>query len=332
MKANAAVAVEARRVEFLEVDVPDPSDEDIVINTERSWISNGTEGSFIRGERIAGDTPRSKSDPLPFPHVPGYQKTGIVTWCGAKVEGFSPGDRVFATVSKVEGMFYSSGGHISPAVTHYSQVWRLPDSVSMNEASGLVLTQVGYNVGIRPPVKSGETVIVIGDGMVGHWAAQTFQSRGARVVIIGKHDERLALFDRNEGDLVVNLSREKDFVRSGILSNGSVVAVADTVGSIETMESLYPLLRREAHLISAGFYGENGKIDIQKMRDRELTLQAPSGWTGARMRSTLDLLRRKLLKTEHLITHRYPAERATEAFDLVLSRSEPVLGVVLEWT
>lgn len=332
MKANAAVAVAAGRVEFLEVDVPDPSDEDVVIKTERSWISNGTEGSFVRGERIAGDTLRSANDPMPFPHVPGYQKTGRVVWSGSKAVGFSPGDRVFATVSKVNGMFYNSGGHISPAVTHFSQVWRLPESVAMEEASGLALAQVGYNVGVRPPVLPGETVIVIGDGMVGHWAAQTLQCRGARVVILGKHNDRLALFDRREGDLVVNLFKTPDFIRSGVLPFGSVVAVADTVGSIETMESLYPLLRREAHLISAGFYGDNGKIDIQKLRDRELTLQAPSGWTSARMRSTLDLLRKNLLKTEHLITHRFPAEKASEAFNLILTRSKPVLGVVLVWT
>ena len=69
MKASAAVATAPNHVEFRTVEVPDPGDEDVVVRVRHSWISNGTEGSFIRGERIAGDTPRRASDPLPFPHL-----------------------------------------------------------------------------------------------------------------------------------------------------------------------------------------------------------------------------------------------------------------------
>jgi threonine dehydrogenase-like Zn-dependent dehydrogenase len=67
------------------------------------------------------------------------------------------------------------------------------------------------------------------------------------------------------------------------------------------------------------------------MRDRELTLHAPAGWSQARMDATLQLLADGVLTTEHLITHRFPASRAAEAFELILSRSEPFLGVVLDW-
>src|SRR5690349_23341814 len=117
MMALAVVAVKPWQVQFREVEVPDPGPEDVVVRVLHSWISNGTEGSFIRGERIGGDTPRRASDPLPFPHVPGYQKVGTVEWVGGAVDGFRPGERVFASVSRVEGMFYPTGGHVSPAVT-----------------------------------------------------------------------------------------------------------------------------------------------------------------------------------------------------------------------
>lgn len=183
MKAYAAVAVEPWTVEYREVSVPEPGPEDVVVRVEHSWISNGTEGSFVRGERIAGDTPRSASDPLPFPHAPGYQKAGLVEWKGSAVDHVEVGDRVFATVSRVSGMFYDHGGHVSPAVTHGSQVWKLPERLDPVAASGLVLTQVGYNVGMRPELTPGDAAVVIGDGMVGHWAAQTLQHRGARVLM-----------------------------------------------------------------------------------------------------------------------------------------------------
>jgi 2-desacetyl-2-hydroxyethyl bacteriochlorophyllide A dehydrogenase len=198
-------------------------------------------------------------------------------------------------------------------------------------ASGLVLTQVGYNTGMRPVVQQRDAAIVIGDGMVGHWTAQTLQARGAKVLLIGRHDERLKLLTLRNGDRVVNekeadvLSLVREWAPEG------AQAVCDTVGTIDLLENLIPLMRHGGHISSAGFYGANGRIDIQKLRDRELTLHAPAGWNKARMDATLEMLASGELHTKHLISHRFRAAQAGEAFDLILSRREPVLGVVLDW-
>jgi 2-desacetyl-2-hydroxyethyl bacteriochlorophyllide A dehydrogenase len=331
MQAYAAVALQPSRVEFQAITVPDPGPEDVVVRLQRSWISNGTEGSFVRGERIAGDTPRRETDPLPFPHVPGYQKVGVVEWMGEKVTGLEIGEVVFATVSRVEGMFYSYGGHVSPAVTHRSQVWKLPENVVPEAASGLTLTQVGYNIGMRPALAPGDAAVVIGDGMVGHWAAQTLQHRGARVLLLGRHADRLARFAITERDRVVN-TRQTDALESArAFAPEGVQVVADTVGSIATLEALLPTMRHDSHIVSAGFYGPRGQIDIQQLRAQEITLHAPAGWSTPRMDATLNLLAQGVLTTRHLITHRFPAAQASVAFDLILSRREPVLGVILEW-
>ena len=331
MQAQAVVAVERGRVAFQPVSVPDPGPEDVVVRLTHSWISNGTEGSFVRGERIGGDTPRTDADPLPFPHVPGYQKVGVVERIGAEVTHVVVGDTVFATVSGVDGMFYPFGGHVSPAVTHRSQVWKLPPEVDPVAASGLVLTQVGYNVGQCPALQPGDTAVVIGDGMVGQWAAQTLKHRGAKVMMLGKHEERLWLFEAGPDDRRVNIE-ETDFVEAVRAWAGrSVQVVADTVGSMSTVVSLFPTMRRFSQFVSAGFYGRAGQVDVQKMRDYEMTLLTPAGWTGERMDRTLELLRQGVLQTLPLITHHFPVAQAAEAFDLILSRREPVLGVVLDW-
>lgn len=332
MKAHAVVAVKPWNVQYREVEAPDPGPDDAVIRVAHSWISNGTEGSFVRGERIAGDTPRSRRDPLPFPHVPGYQKVGTVEWVGSNVTKVQPGDLVFATVSRVTGMFYDYGGHISPAVTHQSQVWKLPPSLEPVSVSGLVLAQVGYNTGMRPHIGPGDAAVVIGDGLVGHWTAQTLQSRGARVLMLGRHDDRLSLLEPGLGDATVNTAAESgwlDGVRTW--ASDGVQVIADTVGSISTLEALLPLVRHNGHISSAGFYGHEGKVDIQKLRNLEITLHAPAGWSKDRMDATLDLLVRGSLTTKRLISHRFPVMEATRAFDLILLRSEPFLGVVLDW-
>ena len=73
-KALAVVAPVPGDVELREVSIPEPTSEDVIVNVSHSWISPGTERSYIMGERLNGETPRQPDDPLPFPLISGYQK------------------------------------------------------------------------------------------------------------------------------------------------------------------------------------------------------------------------------------------------------------------
>ena len=331
MQAWAAVGVEPGRVEFRRVAAPEPGPEDVVLRIGQSWISNGTEGSFVRGERIAGDTPWRPGDPHPFPLVPGYQKVGTVEWVGPAVADLEVGETVFATVSRVEGMYFPTGGHVSPAVTHRSQVWKLPPGVEPAAFSGMVLTQVGYNVAQRLAVAPADAAVVLGDGLIGHWAGQVLQERGARVLLVGRHDQRLGLFAAGHGDRVVNARTEDVAAVVREWAPDGVQAVAHTAGPVAPVEALFPMMRRNGQISSAAFCGTEGQFDIQKLRARELSLHAPAGWAQDRMDATRERIADGRLRTLPLVTHHFPAAEAAAAFELVLHRTEPVLGVVLDW-
>ncbi|MCB0188106.1 MAG: hypothetical protein KDE31_27750, partial [Caldilineaceae bacterium] len=126
MNAQAVVFTAPNVVEYRDITCPDPGPGDVVVRTTHSWISNGTEGSFLRGERIAGDTPRYPDDPAPFPIVAGYQKIGVVEWVGAEIADLAVGETVFAALGKVEGMFSPWAGQISHSVSPRTHVWKLP--------------------------------------------------------------------------------------------------------------------------------------------------------------------------------------------------------------
>jgi len=302
-----------------------------MVQTRYSWISNGTEGSYFRGERINGETPYKPGDPWPFPIAPGYQSTGVVMHVGRDIDDIRPGQWVFSALGRIEGMYEPWGGHVSPKIVDRSMVWPLPDGVPPVAASGLVLTQVGYNCGTRPPVNVGDTALVIGDGMVGQWAAQTLHWRGANVALAGKHDYRLALFGPGGNRHAINISREPLADAARKVFPEGVHVLVDTVGSIPSIMECHGLMRPNGHIVSAGFHGANSLLDVQKMRFGELTFHSPSGWEKRRMDETLALIASGLLETEKLITHRFPAARAEEAWRLIAGRVEPVLGVVLEW-
>lgn len=331
VRAHAIVFTAPNTVEYREVTCPDPGPGDVVVRVTHSWISNGTEGSYLRGERIAGDTPYRPGDPRPFPIVPGYQKIGIVTWVGAQVTDITVGETVFAAMGKVDGMFAVMGGHVSPSVSPRAHVWKLPPDLDPIAFSGLVLTQVGYNCGARAPVDVGAGALVLGDGMVGQWAAQTLAWRGARVLLLGHHDNRLQQFTTGRLRHTVN-SLQGEWRRrvETLLPDGAQVLV-DTVGSIEAVEDLLSLVRRHGHVVSAGFYGTDDRLALQPLRVGELSVDLVSGWSQGRMDDTLELIAAGHLETLPLITHRFPAARAAEAWTLIRSKGDSVLGVVLDW-
>lgn len=328
MKAKAVVFTDRNTVTFQEVDCPDPVADQVVVRVTHSWISNGTEGSYLRGERIDGDTPWRPGDPHPFPIVAGYQKVGIVEWVGAAVDDLKVGDRVFASIGKIENMFEPRGGHVSPSVCPRAAVLKLPDGVDPLAFSGLVLTQVGYNSGIRPRVSPGNGAIVVGDGLVGQWTAQMLASRGAKVVLVGRHADRLAYF--KQGETLLEEGGKWVDAAAQMFPEGAQVAV-DTVGSIELMNTLQGLLRRYAHLVSAGFYGPDDRLELQPPRYKELCIDLVSGATPERLEETMKLVADGTLDTLSLITHRFPVQKAAEAWKLIETKSEPVMGVILDW-
>lgn len=331
MQALAVVFTGPNKVSYQAITCPDPGPSDVLVRITHSWISNGTEGSYLRGERSDGDTPYREGDPTPFPVVAGYQKIGVVEQVGSEIHDLTVGETVFATIGLVEGMHHSYGGQVSPSVCPREQVWKLPPGDDPLAYAGMVLAQVGYNCGTRPHVDVGDLALVFGDGMVGLWTAQTLAWRGAEVILVGKHDYRLQLFAHRPFRHAVNIRHTdwKEFLRARFTDKLQVAV--DTVGRTDLLESVVPFMRRFGHLVSAGFYGPADRFALQPPRYGELTIDLVSGWRRDRMDETLRMIAGGYLETLPLITHHFPVAEAAGAWKLIASKTEPVLGVILDW-
>ena len=334
MKSSAVVFTARNQVAYREIESPEPDPDDVVVEIHHSWISNGTEGSFLRGERISGDVAWRPGDPEPFPMVAGYQKVGRVLSVGSAVSRFKPGDMVFASMSRVLGMFDNQfAGHVSPGVCAQGAVMPLPPGLDPVAYSGLVLTQVGYNCGSRPRMEPGQLAVVMGDGLVGQWAGQTLAARGAQVVMIGRHDDRLAKFSQFGRTLKSGADNGVAAVRE--LGLGPVQVLVETAGSMSALDGYLPLMRRNGHMVIAGFYPKANEVNLllalQRFRNCELTFDLVSGATQERLEETMRWVADGRLNTLDLITHRFPVEQAADAWALIESKREPVLGVVLDW-
>lgn len=334
MKSHAVVFTGPHQVAYQEINSPEPGPEDVVVELHHSWISNGTEGSFLRGERLSGDVAWQPGDPAPFPMVAGYQKVGRITHVGAAAPGFAIGDRVFASMSRVEGMFDNQfAGHVSPSVCHHRAVQRLPAGADPLAFSGLVLTQVGFNCGSRSPVAPGQVAVVMGDGLVGQWAGQTLAARGAKVVLVGRHEDRLARFRRFGS--VVRAGADYGVPAVQALGLGPVNFLIETVGDVNVLHRYLPLMAHDSHIVIAGFYKPSGDVNLQTalqaFRNYEISFDLASGATRERLDETLRWIADGRLDPLCCLSHRFPVEQAADAWRLIETKREPVLGVVLDW-
>jgi len=326
----ALVFTGPQQVEVRDIPLPPLEPEDVLVRVEYSSISIGTERWCLQGKL------REPGKPLmtPFPHIPGYQAAGVVAKVGEKVTAVAPGDRVFSSGTRAGADWPGScwGGHAGLHVARQESLHKLPESVSTHEASGLLLAQVGYNGAGRPWMNNGDAVLVIGDGLVGQYAAQRFRHRGAHVILSGHHDDRLALAARYSADEVVN-SRKEDieaFIRARYPQGLPVVA--ETASKIELVHAAIKLLQYNGQLVLLGYYPEGEcLIDIHWIRERETTVHCPNSSTPDRLAGTLALVEQGAMRLEELVTHTLPYTDAPEAYRMIVEKPSDFLGVVLKW-
>lgn len=332
MKTTAVVFEAPNQVGVREVGVPEPGPEEIVVDTITSWISPGTELSLLRGDRVYGDTAAGPGTPYSFPRVAGYQKVGRVTHVGERVSGLHPGQTVFATLGRVEGMFDGWGGQLGRSVCLPEHVFALPSGLDPEPFSGAVLTQVGYNAGSQGAIEPGDLAVVLGDGLVGLWTAQTLQLRGARVWLVGRHDDRLGRFQPRDGDRAIRLDRSEPLDALLDHLTEPVQVLVETIGSLRVLEMLTPRMKRDGHLVCTGFYGLDDAIHIPRIRSRELAVHTPAGWSRTRLEATIEMLGDGRLDAASMITHRLPVEQAEHGYRLLANREDNALGVLLRWS
>ncbi len=326
----AAVFTAPGQCEVRRVPVPAPGPTEVVVRTEASIISNGTERWVWSGRFHSPGQPSRAG----FPWVPGYQRVGIIEELGAEVTGLEVGQRVAATISRFEGEYAGSwGSHAALGVTEASQCFPVPEGVAVEDVAGLVLTQVGYNGGTRPPVAEGDVAIVIGDGLVGQWAAQTFRSRGAYVVICGRRPRRVQIAAEVSADEVVD-TRSRDICQ--IVAErwpGGVKIVDEAVGLLGNVELAISLLAHDGHLVLNGYHPEGEHLmNIQWLHDKEITCHGMSGWTTPRMEKTLAAVAEGKLKVRELVTHEFAGAEANRAYKMVWEKEQEMLGVLLRWS
>lgn len=150
---------------------------------------------------ICGSDPHLVSGIFPERVTPfglGHEVSGIVTELGAEatVKGLKVGDRVAGNFLRFCGScYYCQNGQPqfctnakdeadSPGMSEYvvwdeSQVWKLPDNVTLKEACLLEPVAIVTRISDKSGIKAGQRVAIQGGGPIGLLTLQMMKARGA---------------------------------------------------------------------------------------------------------------------------------------------------------
>ena len=320
---------EPNRVTVEEFELPELTDEDVLIEIEYSAVSVGTERWCLTGRLNLPSQP-----PLAFPHAAGYQAAGIVHQIGSKVKNIKPGDRLFNRKCRKPADWKGSwwAGHAGFHVADYRDVTKLPDSVSTYQAASLLVAQVGFNGASKPKISKKDISIVIGAGLVGQFAAQVLRHRGSYVIITDLLDSRLQKAAQFSADEVFNSTNKNLPTFISEKYPDGVDIVLETAGSNKTIRMGIDMLKNTGQLVLNGFYSEpESTLDWHWLRTKEITTYCPNSASHQRLNDTADLIGAGKIKINELITHEFNFSQAPQAYKMLLDKSSDFLGIILKW-
>ena len=307
-------------VQMVEVEIPEPASDQILVKVNRSLISRGSE--LFR--RYVLEHPVN-------PNMMGYSDAGEVVSVGSEVRDFSIGQRVMVGGPHAQYV-------VAEGVGSRSRAFVLPDEMSFETATFLPLTTSSVMWIRTSPLNVGETVVVLGQGIVGTLCAQIVREKKPGCVIVVDAQPLRCNIARQMGyDEVIDVSITDSVAKVKEITGGiGADLVIECVGGdagIRSFEQALQMLAPKGtiHLIAL-YQGGPLPLDASAIMNKQLI--AGIRIDQPREECTKDaatMLTDGRVNVSDLITHRLPWEQTPDAYHLLYNKPDEALGVILEW-
>src|SRR3954468_11011894 len=341
MKARQAVISKPFATEVREVDLPDPAENQILVETAVSAVSPGTELAVYTG------THQWLKDPnLPdwkFPFRSGYSAAGRIAPVGANIRGWTVGDRVSYPGNHASHELLTLGHE-------RGRWWKLPDKLDAEKASLACIARYGLGASVRAGLTLGRSAAVLGLGVIGQFALRALQAAGAYPVVgidavamrrdaatragadhvidptAGDVRQQLdAWLGRRGGEVVADATGVPDAIPTAMslaCDGGQVVVVGSPRGRAKEVNFYDDLHRRYIEVT-----GAHGNMLFEPAHTR-----LAGAWDINKAQNwLLRTIGAGRLSLERLITHRIAPADIGAAYEGLLKKKEEYLAVVVRW-
>lgn len=281
---NVAVMTEAKKMEWVQREVPMPAEGELLIKLEYVGVC-GSDLHFYENGRLGNWVP---DGPLVLGHEPG----GIVEEVGPGVTGFQKGDRVAiepgvpcGTCEMCKKGLYNlcpdmsfmaipkeRDGVFSEYCVHPANMcYRLPDNVDTMEGALIEPLAVGFHAAEVAGAKIGQSAVVLGCGCIGLVTIMVLKARGVNeIYAVDVIDKRLDKAKEVGATRVFQAKEEniEEFVK--LLPGKGVDLVFETAGAEFTTRQSAKLIRNGGRVVLVGMCAEPEiVVDIGSLSAKE---------------------------------------------------------------
>ncbi|MFX1604960.1 MAG: zinc-binding dehydrogenase [Promethearchaeota archaeon] len=339
MKASILYGPRDLRVE--EIDIPDIPAGWVLLKVRAAGICGSDlhlfkEKTFIPISSVLGEGI----------YVPGHELAGEVEKLGEGVESLQEGDRVvveppiscgkcdwckigLVNLCENSGLigFYYIGGLAEYCIAPEDRCFKIGKKTSFEEAATLDCTAVAARAVKRAEVSLEDSVVILGAGTIGLFAAQIVKLAGAReVYITGTHEYQLKAAKRFGVTATINARNENTVERIMELTSGKGVdKVIEAVGgTAPVIDEGINVVRRQGIIVATGIFLDQIPINMFSLVTKEVRLTGSWGygyWNHMKeFEVSLKLLESGKIDAKSLITHKFPLEKVSEAFEVALEK------------
>ena len=339
MRIREVVVTGQNQVELqtAEVDPRGLASNELLIDTEYTFISSGTELANYTGRE-----PKvfQKGEWCEYPWRSGYANVGIVREVGADVTRAAPGDRVFTYGRHASTIQYSQDRLVAPVREAVD-----PAVVAASRMAGVAMTAIVVGeIGTNP------WVVVFGLGLVGNLASQMFRIHGCRVIGVDPVAERRVLAQRCGIARTVGGDADEAQAQIQEITNGDLGDITvDAVGHSGVVMQALRATASHGQIIILGTPRVSVPGDLTDLLSethlRWITIRGALEWCvpmypdignrtsqWSKQQTIFDWMGRGQLQVEPLISHRLKPEQIKQAYDGLLNEPNVYTGVVLDWT
>ena len=339
MRIREVVVTGQNRVELQTADIDTPvlAPNELLIDTEYTFISSGTELANYTGRE-----PKvfQKGAWCEYPWRSGYANVGVVSDVGAGVTRAAPGDRVFTYGRHASTIRYSQDRLVVPVREAVD-----PAVVAASRMAGVAMTAI-----VVGEIGTNAWVVVFGLGLVGNLASQMFKIHGCRVIGVDPVAGRRKLAQRCGIEHTVGGDADETQAQIQEITGGELGDITvDAVGHSSVVMQALRATANHGQLIILGSPRVSVQGDLTDLLSethlRWITIRGALEWCVpmyadignrtsqfGKQQTIFDWMARGQLHVEPLISHRLKPAQIKQAYDGLLNEPNVYTGVVLDWT
>ena len=224
------------------------------------------------------------------------------------------------------------GGFAEYVAAPAANIYALPDAISDREASLIQVLTTCLHAQRLVPVFPGEAVVVMGLGVTGQLHAQLARARGANPVIgITRSAWKRNMAMSLGADLTLAPGEEaRQKVLEATDGRGADLVI-ESVGNLSVLAQAIDLVRFGGRLMGFGIYTErDARLPFYQLYFKEIAFINARAAKGEDYPATIDLLQRRQLQLEPLVTHTLALAEMGKALAMLSTQVPDRMKIILD--